>query len=245
MARFPNNNPFGGISSSQPLNYQAAGSEVSVAQFFNAVYAWMAAGLGLTAVVAYWVAAQGSYMHILNPGSLIVLFLVQLALVWTISGAINKINATVATVLFLLYAALNGMTLSVLFLLYTKSALASTFFVTAGVFGAMSLYGYVTKRDLTQLGSLLFMALFGIILASIVNIFVASSGLQWIITYAAVLIFVGLTAYDTQKLKMIALQTGGNPALAHRLAIVGSLQLYLDFINLFILLLRIMNDRRN
>jgi FtsH-binding integral membrane protein len=168
----------------------------------------------------------------------------QIGLVMAISGAVNRISAPVATVLFLIYAALNGVWLSVLFLIYTRASLASTFMVTAGAFGATSLYGFVTKRDLTRLGSLLFMALIGLILASLVNLFWHNSALYWLVSYAGVLIFVGLTAFDTQRLKMIAMQTSDNPAMANRMAVVGSLTLYLDFINLFLFLLRIMGDRR-
>ena len=135
--------------------------------------------------------------------------------------------------------------MSVLFFAYSLPTLGSTFIVTAGTFGATSLYGYVTKRDLTRLGSLLFMALIGLVIASFVNIFMHSSALYWLVSSAGVLIFVGLTAFDTQRLKIMAMQNAGNPAMASRLAIVGSLQLYLDFVNLFIFLLRIMGDRRN
>jgi FtsH-binding integral membrane protein len=138
----------------------------------------------------------------------------------------------------------NGFVLSGLFLIYRVQSLGATFVVTAGVFGVMSLYGYVTKRDLTRLGSLLFMALLGIILASLVNIFVHSSLLDWGVTYAGVLIFVGLTAYDTQRLRGVAAQTANNAQLANRMAIVGSLMLYMDFINLFLLILRAMNNSR-
>ena len=149
-----------------------------------------------------------------------------------------------ATGLFMLYSALNGLTLSAIFVVYTGASLATTFLVCAGMFAAMSIYGFVTKRDLTTMGSLLFMALIGLLIASVVNIFWANSTLYWIITYAGVLIFVGLTAYDTQNLKMIALQTADNPAMAARLAISGALKLYLDFINLFLFLLRTLGDRR-
>src|SRR5204862_4161782 len=137
-----------------------------------------------------------------------------------------------------------GLTLSVIFLVYTQASLYSAFFITAGTFGGMSLYGFVTKRDLTSLGSMLFMALIGLIIASVVNIFWANSTLYWIISYAGVLIFVGLTAYDTQKLKQIAYATANDAAMAARLSINGALMLYLDFINLFLFILRIMGDRR-
>ena len=242
MARFPSG-PFGNTGA-PPLDYRTGINDVTVAQFFNAVYAWMAVGLAVTAGVAYWVFMSSGGGLPLTMGTYIGLFVAELILVVVISSAINRISATVATALFVLYAALNGVTLSVIFFAYTKSSLASTFLVTAGAFGAMSLYGYVTKRDLTRLGSILFMALIGLILASLVNVFWHNPMLYWIVSYAGVLIFVGLTAYDTQKLKNIAIQTGGNAALANRLAIVGSLSLYLDFINLFLFLLRIMGNRR-
>ncbi|HSV14142.1 MAG TPA: Bax inhibitor-1/YccA family protein [Tepidisphaeraceae bacterium] len=246
MARFPQS-PFGagggGFAGGETLPYRSKEQQVTLGQFFNAVYAWMAVGLALTAVVAFVVATYARSM-MLNPGVLIISVIAQFALVITISRAINRINASVATGLFLVYAALNGVWLSVLFALYAHATLASTFMVTAGAFGATSLYGYTTKRDLTGLGSLLFMALIGLILASLVNLFFMNPMMQWLISYAGVLIFVGLTAYDTQNLKAIAFQTGDNPALAHRMAIVGSLRLYLDFINLFLFLLEIMSDRR-
>ena len=143
-----------------------------------------------------------------------------------------------------MYAALNGLTLSVIFMVYAHATLASAFVVTAGMFGAMSLYGMFTRRDLTGLGSYLFMALIGLILASFINVFLHAAMLTAIINYVGVFIFVGLTAYDTQKLKEIAIQTSGNAALAARLSINGALALYLDFLNLFLLLLRIMGDRR-
>jgi FtsH-binding integral membrane protein len=175
---------------------------------------------------------------------LIVLIIAELALVWTISAAVNKLSAPVATALFMLYAALNGLTLSVIFMLYTKGTLGSTFAVTAGTFGAMSVYGLVTKRDLTRFGSLLFMALIGFVLASVVNLFLRSPAFYWVITYVGVLVFVGLTAYDTQRLKIIAQETAHSPDMAARYAVNGALALYLDFINLFLLMLRIMGDRR-
>jgi uncharacterized protein len=241
MASFPSG-PFG-QTSAQPLDYRAGESDLSVAQFFNAVYAWMAVGLAVTAGVAYWIAmTQPLALH--NPIALIAIVIAELVLVVTISRAVNRISASAATGLFLLYAALNGLLFSVLFLAYPLVTLGSTFIVTAGMFGAMSLYGYVTKRDLTHLGSILIMALFGLILASVVNMFWHNPMLYWIVSYVGVLIFVGLTAYDTQKLKQIALQTSSNPAMARRMSVVGSLVLYLDFINLFLLLLRIMGNRR-
>jgi uncharacterized protein len=235
-------NPFG---TTRPLDYSAdRGGDVAVRAFFNAVYAWMAAGLALTGVIAWYVSQNMQLLQSLGGGGYIILFLVELGLVFAISGAINKISASVATGLFLLYAAINGVLLSVLLLVYPHATVGAAFLVTGGAFAATSLYGYVTQTDLTRFGALLFMALIGLILATVVNIFLRSDAMSWLITYAGVLIFVGLTAYDTQKLKQIAWQTSGNPALAARLSIVGSLTLYLDFINLFIYILRILGNKR-
>src|SRR4051812_47901883 len=240
MSRYPS--PFG---APQELDYQSGVRSTTISQFFNAVYAWMAAGLALTAVVAWWVSTHPQLMMSLRGPGLLVLFLVQIGLVMAVSGAINRLSATSATALFMLYAALNGLFFAALFIVYAQATLAATFFVTAGTFAAVSIYGFVTKTDLTSMGGFLMMALIGLIIASVVNIFFASSALYWIITYAGVLIFVGLTAYDTQKLKMIAIQTENDPALAARLSISGALMLYLDFINLFLFILRILGNRRN
>ncbi len=243
MSRFPN---FPNAHRAAPLGYESRADSTAVAPFFNAVYAWMSAGLALTALVAWWVSTQPQVMATIFRGPMLIgLVIVELALVFVISAATQRINATAATALFLLYSALNGLTLSVIFLLYTQSSLAGTFAVTAGTFAAVSVYGFVTKRDLTSMRSFLFMALIGLFLASIVNAFWANNILYWVITYAGVIIFVGLTAYDTQKLKHIAMQTAGDPALAARLAVNGALMLYLDFINLFLFLLRLLGSRRD
>ena len=239
MARFPN--PYG----AQPLGYESRVDAGVIARFFNVVYAWMCAGLALTAVVAWYISTRPDLMaQIFRGPMLIILIVAELALVWTVSAAVNKLSAPVATALFMLYSALNGLTLSVLFLAYTHKSLGSTFLISAAMFGAMSVYGMATRRNLTSLGSFLFMALIGLVLASVVNIFLASPAMYWIITYAGVLIFVGLTAYDTQRLKAVAEYTANDPAMAARLAVNGALTLYLDFINLFLLMLRILGDRR-
>jgi FtsH-binding integral membrane protein len=238
-------NPFGGTARPGTLGYESRADTVTRGQFFNSVYAWMASGLALTAVVAWWVSTQPQLMMSLYRGGMIwLLVILQLGLVIALSAAITKINSAVATLMFMVYAALNGLTLAALFVIYTRASLAGAFVVTAGTFGAMSLYGFTTRRDLTQYGSLLLMALIGLIIASVVNIFFASSTLYWLVTYAGVLIFVGLTAYDTQKLLQIADQTAHSPEMSARFAIYGALSLYLDFINLFIYMLRIMGDRR-
>ncbi|GJM63783.1 Bax inhibitor-1/YccA family protein [Persicobacter diffluens] len=214
--------------------------------FMQKVYLWMSMGLVLTAVLAYFVAGSDA-MHTLlysNSMTIWILLLAELGLVFAISGAINKMSSTTAKGLFLLYAALNGITLSSIFLVYELPSIASTFFVTAGTFGLMSVYGYVTKKDLSSWGSILMMGLIGIILASVVNIFIGSSMMGLIISAVGVLIFTGLVAYDTQKLKMIAgdaMRMGEEQV--GKVAILGALSLYLDFINLFLMLLRFLGNR--
>jgi FtsH-binding integral membrane protein len=213
--------------------------------FFYKVYGWMACALALTALVSMQVAASPMIQSIIFgiPGVMIGLIIVELALVLILSWAINKLSAAVATIMFFAYAATTGLTLSVIFLTYTKASIASAFFVTAGTFAVMSFYGYVTKKDLTSWGNLLFMALIGIVIASLVNIFLHNSMLGWIITYAGVLIFVGLTAYDTQRIKEASThyETGSEGYI--KVAVMGALMLYLDFINLFLMILRIMGRR--
>ncbi len=236
--------PFGQVGRT-PLNYGISEEASILARFFNAVYAWMFAGLALTAGVAWWVGIHPSYIAHMGVGTWIILLIAEVGLVFVISGAINKINATAATGLFLVYAALNGLTLSVIFLVYAHGTLIAAFVAAAAMFGAMSLWGMVTKKDLSQLGGLLFGALIGIVVASLVNMFLHSQFLDWIVSYVGVAVFLGLTAYDTQRLKDVAYATASNHAMAARMSIVGALMLYLDFINLFIFMLRIMGNRRN
>jgi FtsH-binding integral membrane protein len=231
---------------SQPQTLDYGTSAGVVARFMNNVYAWMAAGLALTAVVAWMVAHNAQALSaIFNTGTFIFLILAQLGLVMAISYATNKISTGVATALFLLYAALNGLLFSVIFLTYSLGSIGFAFAITAGMFGGMSVIGYVTKMDLTSFRGFFIMGLIGIVIASVVNIFMHSTPLYWLITYATVALFLGLTAYDTQKLKEIAYATEGNPHLANRLAINGALALYLDFINLFLMMLRILGNRRS
>ena len=167
---------------------------------------------------------------------------VEILLVIAISAAINKISSAMATALFYIFAIVNGLTIAPIFLVFTEGSIASTFFITAATFGAMSLYGYFTNSDLSKFGSILVMALIGLIICSVVNIFMASSTLYWITSFVGVLIFIGLTAWDTQKIKNMALAMP--EATDGRLATIGALNLYLDFINLFLYLLRFMGDRR-
>jgi FtsH-binding integral membrane protein len=238
MSRFPQTGP-------RPIQLDYRAETRSVASFFNAVYAWMAVGMALTAVVAWWVSTREDLMQQIFRGPvLLILILAQLGLVVAISWGIQKISSPVATGLFLLYSALMGLTLSVIFVVYTEASIASAFMVSAGTFAAFSILGFVTKIDLSRLGSFLFMALIGLIIASVVNIFWANTTLYWIVTYAGVLIFVGLTAYDTQKLKRIALGTANDSEMAARMSVYGALVLYLDFINLFLFILRIMGSRK-
>jgi len=225
-------------------DFTAARAEQST--FVAKVYGWMSAGLMLTAVVALATANSPTMIRAIfgNRALFFGLIIGELLLVIVLSAAINRMSAGLATVMFLAYAAVNGLTLSMIFLIYTKASLTSTFFVTGGTFGALSLYGYYTKRDLTSIGNLCMMALFGLIIASVVNLFWANSTLYWIVTYAGVLIFVGLTAYDTQKIKRIAASVGTDGQVVRKAAILGALRLYLDFINLFLLLLRLLGRRR-
>jgi hypothetical protein len=212
---------------------------------FNQVYAWMTAGLLTTGAIAMFI-ANSPALVIAIVGSRLVFFgliIAQFALVWILSANVMRLAPAVATAMFLGYAALNGLTFPIIFLVYTQASIAGTFFVTAGTFAAMSAIGYFTKRDLSGMGGFLFMALIGILIASVVNIFLANSTLYWIITYAGVLLFVALTAYDTQKIKRMIEQVRDETS-ERRVAIYGALTLYLDFINLFLYLLRILGNRR-
>lgn len=214
--------------------------------FVVKVYGWMMAGLLVTGIAALLTLNTPGMLELIfgSRWRVIALVLVQLGLVGWLSVRIEQMSAVVATTVFVAYAALTGVTLSAIFLLYTAESLASTFFVTAGTFGAMSAYGYFTERDLTSLGSFLMMGLIGIVLASLVNLFLQNSIVYWVSTYVGILIFVGLTAYDTQKLKAISTAALRDADTEQRGAIMGALRLYLDFINLFLLLLRVMGRRK-
>jgi len=231
-------------------NYYQTGRENlaisdAVSSFMTRVYAWMGFALLLTALTAHLVASSESAISFVYGNSLVFYGLIigQLVLVIAISAAINKISSQTASLLFVIYSLMTGVTFSFIFMIYAKESIATTFFITAGVFVLMSIYGAVTKRDLTKLGSILFMALLGLILATVVNIFRANSTLYWITTYAGVLIFVGLVAYDTQALRRLGAQVEEGESAA-KMSIVGALKLYLDFINMFLFLLRIFGRRR-
>lgn len=212
------------------------------------VYLWMTLGLVMTGLAAAYVAGNASLMQTLfsSSTSVLLLVLVELGVVFYFSARIMHMSFATAGVLFAVYALLNGVTLSVIFVLYSLEGIMTTFFVTAGMFGAMSLVGYFVKRDLSAIGRFLFMALIGLIIATVVNLFVASSALYWGITYLGVLIFAGLTAYDTQKIKHMLMSYGTevNDGTM-KLALLGSLTLYLDFVNLFLYLLRFFGGNRN
>src|SRR5512140_2189803 len=215
-------------------------------RFLSRVYAWMAGGLAVTALVS-WVTLSSPALLNLVFGSKLVFFgllIAELALVAWLIGLVGRMAASTAAAVFVAYSALNGLTLSAVFLAYTSGSIASTFVVTAGTFGAMSLYGVTTKRSLDGLGSFAFMGLIGVILAGIVNIFLKSTMLEFVISCVGVIVFVGLTAYDTQKLKTMGATLEADSEEGRKGAVRGALALYLDFVNLFLMLLRLFGRRR-
>jgi FtsH-binding integral membrane protein len=240
-------------NASQPGSSFGAGafspSQIAAEQaaFMRKVFAFMAGGLGTTALTSLVVAHSPAAMRFIfggGPGIFYGLLFAELLMVWTFASVARRLSAVGAGALFYVYAIMNGLTLAVIFLRYTEGSIASTFFVTSGMFATMAGYGYVTKRDLTGMGSFLLMGLVGLILASIVNLFMASSMLYWGITCFGVLIFVGLTAYDVQKIKELNVIGNAGTDEDHKEAIHGALVLYLDFINLFLYMLRLLGRRR-
>ncbi|MEJ2033293.1 MAG: Bax inhibitor-1/YccA family protein [Deltaproteobacteria bacterium] len=237
-------NQFGnsGIASAERARTQAG--TVFLAKVFN----WMAIGLGLTAATAFLVASMPALQQVIFGNRLVFFGLIigELGLVFYLSARVGKMTAGAATGLFLVYSALNGATLAAILLIYTGASIASTFLVAGGMFGAMAVYGFVTKKDLTSWGSFLFMGLIGIIIAMVVNIFMASPMISWVVSGIGVIVFTGLTAYDVQQLTRLGAGgiMGGGEAAIRKGAIIGALKLYLDFINLFLMLLRFMGDRR-
>ena len=243
MRRFGNTSQF----PTGPVNPALSADEQSLIErvFITKVYSWMALALAITGVVAVSTAANmEALLPLLAGPGLIMVVLFQLGIVLALSFLVNKLSPGVATGLFLTYSALTGFTLSTLFFVYTADSLASTFFVTSGTFAAVSAYGYVTKTDLTKIGSLLIMALIGIVIASLVNLFLQSEALSWIVTYVGVIVFVGLIAYDTQRLKRMAVAVSYDGDTQRKASVLGALALYLDFINLFLKLTRILGNRR-
>ena len=207
----------------------------------------MTLALVITGFAAYYVASSETLMTALFTNQILFWGLVigELVLVFALSAAINKLSLTTATLMFVLYSVVNGATLSFVFILYTTASITNVFFITAGTFAAMAVFGYFTKTDLSSMGKILMMALIGIIIATIVNIFTKSEGLAMILNYLGVLVFVGLTAYDAQKIKVMLMQAPDAGEGAQKVALLGALSLYLDFINLFIYLLRIFGSRRD
>ncbi len=209
------------------------------------VYVWMTLALVITGSTAYGVATSPGILTALYSNQLLFwgLVIAEFGLVLGVSAAINRLSLTTATLMFILYSVINGALLSSIFVIYTTSSIASVFFITAGTFAVMALIGYTTKTDLTSMGKILFMALIGIIIATVVNIFLKSSGLEMIVSYLGVLIFVGLTAYDSQKIKRMLQMAPDASEGSQKIALLGALTLYLDFVNLFIYLLRIFGRR--
>lgn len=227
--------------------YRASSSQLdqTTSSVMKRVYFKMFLGLLVTAFVSLFCANSMSYMQFMATNSWFYwgLFIAEIALVFFLSARLTRMSSSTATLLFYAFAAINGLALAPIFLVYTATSIAKTFFICAGTFGAMSVYGYFTTKDLTKWGTFLIYALFGLIIASVVNIFTKSSTLDWIISIAGVLIFIGLTAWDTQKIKQMALATPAS--FVGHLATIGALTLYLDFINLFIYLLRFFGNQRD
>lgn len=232
-----------------PITISRDRVEVRVNAFVRSVYNWMFIGLSVTGFLAYYVADNDTARNMIFTNRAIFWFLIisELGLVFVISGMINRISAVTATALFVLFSALNGAMLSSIFVIYQLDSIAKVFFICSGTFLACSIYGWTTKKDLTSLGGFLMMGLIGIIIASLVNIFTQSSAMYTIISYIGVIVFVGLTAYDTQKIKNMAMTQpdGIDGAVIRKGAILGALSLYLDFINLFLMLLRIFGQGRD
>ncbi|MBO7262960.1 MAG: Bax inhibitor-1/YccA family protein [Alistipes sp.] len=224
--------------------HQSAKSS-AVATLLKSVYMQMAAALSVTGIVAYFLSQSPAFWQTLatNPSIIWIAIIAQLGLVIWLSARLHAMSMTTATLLFILYSVLMGVSMSSIFMVYTMGSIASIFFITAGTFLAMSIIGFVTRLDLSRFGSILLMALIGLIIATVVNIFLHSETMYWIISFAGVLIFVGLTAYDTQKIKEMVANYGVADDMGHKLALFGALTLYLDFVNLFLHLLRILGNR--
>lgn len=222
-------------------------SKAAQSTLLRSVYVWMTLALVITGFVSMYVAQSYQLVSFIfgNKLALWGMLIAELAVFFYLSARINSISFTKATVMFIIYSILNGATLASIFLVYTMSSIASTFFVAAGTFGVMALYGYVTKSDLTRIGNICLMALIGLIIATLVSMFWQNSMLQMIITYAGVILFVGLTAYDSQKIKRLLTVDGIEVTEeTQKIALLGALTLYLDFINLFLYLLRLLGDRK-
>lgn len=219
----------------------ALAPDEAISRYFADVYKWMTLALGLTTLVAWQVASSEALIKLLfeTRGLAIGLIIVQFALVIALAGWAHKMSYTTAVVVFMAYAALTGLTFASIFLVYTTASIFKVFLVTTLMYGATSIYGYTTTRDLSAFGSFLFMSLIGIIIGSVLNFWLASPMIEWVVTFGGIVVFAGLAAYDHQKLKYYAMSGG-----PESLAVTGALSLYLDFINLFLMLLRVMGDRR-
>jgi FtsH-binding integral membrane protein len=232
------------------LEKMIAGKEASLSTAFpilmRKVYVWMTLALVITGITAWGVASSPALLTSIYSSKWIIwaLFIGELGLVFAISGAINRLSLTTATLLFIVYSVLNGVIFSSIFVIYTMTSIAKVFFISAGTFAAMAIVGYTTKKDLSGMGRIVFMGLIGLIIATVVNIFVKSSGLDLLLSYLGVAIFVGLTAWDSQKIKRMLAMAPDAGEGAQKLALLGALSLYLDFINLFLYLLRIFGDNR-
>ena len=226
-----------------------ADQQLSMAEAFpvlmRKVCVWMTLALVITGMTAYGVASSPGILQMMfsNTAVFWVLAIAEIALVVGVSAAINRLSLATATLMFIIYSVINGALLSPIFLVYTASSISTVFFITAGTFAAMAVVGYTTKTDLSSMGKYLLMALIGMIIATIVNVFIKSEGMTLILSYIGVLVFVGLTAYDSQKIKQMLLQAPDASEASQKLALLGALSLYLDFINLFIYLLRIFGKR--
>jgi len=226
-------------------DYALGSKQTAIAATFKYVYGWMSAGLALSGVVAWYTAASGLWQKVLMGPGMWILFLAEIGLVIALGAAIRKISVGAALAMFLGYAALNGLTLSVVFIAYELALVTRVFFITAGMFGGLAIWGTVTKGDLSSIGSICGMALWGLIIGGIVNMFMRSSGLDTVITFVGILVFTGLTMYDAQKIKQLAAAEGQmDAATVKKVGIIGALQLYLDFVNLFLYLLRFFGRKK-
>jgi FtsH-binding integral membrane protein len=226
-----------------PPSIQAQ-ADAGLKEYFRSIYTYMSLGLALTGLVAYFAFDSGIYAQIARTPLIWVVALAPLGMVMFLSFRIQQMSLATAQLSYWIYAALMGLSLAGIFFVYSHQSIARVFFISAGTFAGMSAYGYMTKTDLTRMGSFMIMGLWGIIIASLVNMFVHSSAVQFAVSVIGVIVFVGLTAYDTQKLKEMYYQVAGSDMMG-KVVVMGALTLYLDFINLFLMLLRLFGDRRN
>lgn len=234
------------------LNYWdlSAERQMEVSEAFpvlmRKVYVWMTLALLITGMTAYYVATNEVILTAILTNKVLFfgLLIAELVLVIAVSAAINRLSLMMATLMFILYSVINGATMSVIFLIYQATSIATVFFITAGTFGAMAAIGYTTKKDLSSMGRILFMGLIGLVIATVVNLFIKSDTMTLILSYIGVIVFVGLTAWDSQKIKQMLMQAPDVDEASQKVALLGSLELYLDFVNLFLYLLRIFGKRR-